>query len=202
MGMAALFSADGPVGWWVGSWRLSAPQISPASLERAIPYPRLVHRSSPPCSPPCVAGAGPGCPGRPDVHSRRENPMTAGTRGAPLRGRGDELAAIGARLDEVRSGVGSVIIVEGRAGLGKTRLLDACASMAAERSFRVGRGVTEPQRRAVELDVLFDALFGGEKPLLARNALSDLHASPEQRFWLLQDLQAVIEKAALRDPLL
>jgi pimeloyl-ACP methyl ester carboxylesterase len=38
-----------------------------------------------------------------------------------LRGRGDELAAIGARLDEVRSGVGSVIIVEGRAGLGETR---------------------------------------------------------------------------------
>jgi predicted ATPase len=61
--------------------------------------------------------------------------MTGGTRGPPLRGRGGELAVIGARLDEVRSGVGSVIIVEGRAGLGKTRLLDACASMAAERSF-------------------------------------------------------------------
>src|SRR5579859_1374584 len=202
MGMAALFSADGPVGWWVGCWRLSVPQISPAPLERAIPYPRLVHRSSPPCSPPCVAGAGPGCPGRPDVHSRRENPMTAGTRGAPLRGRGDELAAIGARLDEVRSGIGSVIIVEGRAGLGKTRLLDACASMAAERSFRVGRGATEPHRQVVELAALFDALFEGDNPLVARDALSDHHASPEQRFWLLQDIQAVIEKAALRDPLL
>ncbi len=100
--------------------------------------------------------------------------MVGGTRGTPLRGRGDELAAIGARLDEVRSGVGSVIIVEGRAGLGKTRLLDACASMAAERSFRVGRGVTEPHRRVVELDALFDALFDGDKPLVARDALSDL----------------------------
>jgi DNA-binding CsgD family transcriptional regulator len=120
----------------------------------------------------------------------------------PLRGRAAELAAIGARLDEVRSGVGSVILVEGRAGLGKTRLLDACASMAAERSFRVGRGVAEPHRRAVELDALFDALFGGGEPLLARNALSDLHASPEQRFWLLQDIQALIEQEALRGPLL
>ena len=128
--------------------------------------------------------------------------MAGGTRERPLRGRAAELAAIGARLDEVRSGVGSVIIVEGRAGLGKTRLLDACASMAAERSFRVGRGVAEPHRRVVELDVLFDALFGGGEPLLARNALSDQHASPEQRFWLLQDIQALIEAEALRGPLL
>jgi DNA-binding CsgD family transcriptional regulator len=128
--------------------------------------------------------------------------MVGGTGGLPLRGRGDELAAIAARLEEVRSGVGSVIIVEGRAGLGKTRLLDACASMAAERSFRVGRGVAEPHRQAVELDALFDALFDGDKPLVARDALSDLHASPEQRFWLLQDIQALIEEAALRGPLL
>jgi DNA-binding CsgD family transcriptional regulator len=122
--------------------------------------------------------------------------------GYPLRGRAAAVAAIGARLDEVRSGVGSVIIVEGRAGLGKTRLLEACASMAAERSFRVGRGVAEPHRRAGGLDVLFDALFSGDDPLLARNALNDLHASPEQAFWLLQDIQALIEKAALRGPLL
>ena len=128
--------------------------------------------------------------------------MIEGTRRTPLRGRGGELAAIAARLDEVRSGVGSVIIVEGRAGLGKTRLLDACASMAAERSFRVGRGAAEPHRRAVDLDALFDALFAGDRPLIARDALSDLHASPEQRFWLLQDIQALIEEAALRDPLL
>ena len=128
--------------------------------------------------------------------------MVGGTPGLPLRGRGGELAAIGARLDEVRSGVGSVIIVEGRAGLGKTRLLDACVSMAAERSFRVGRGVTEPHRQVVELDALFDALFDGDSPLVARGALSDHHASPEQRFWLLQDIQALIEEAALRDPLL
>jgi DNA-binding CsgD family transcriptional regulator len=128
--------------------------------------------------------------------------MVEGTRVPPLRGRGDELAAIGARLDEVRSGVGSVILVEGRAGLGKTRLLDACVSMAAERSFRVGRGVTEPHRQVVELAALFDALFDGDHPLVARSALSDHHASPEQRFWLLQDIQALIEEAALRDPLL
>ena len=73
---------------------------------------------------------------------------------------------------------------------------------AAERSFRTGRGVTEPHRQVVELAALFDALFDGDDPLVARDALSDQHASPEQRFWLLQDIQALIEAAALKDPLL
>jgi DNA-binding CsgD family transcriptional regulator len=131
-----------------------------------------------------------------------KGPTAGGIQRLPLRGRDDELAAMGACLDEVRSGVGAVILVEGRAGLGKTRLLDACVSMAAERSFRVGRGVTEPHRQVVELAALFDALFDGDHPLVARGALSGDHASPEQRFWLLQDIQALIEEAALRDPLL
>jgi DNA-binding CsgD family transcriptional regulator len=108
-------------------------------------------------------------------------------------------------LDEVQSGVGAVILVEGRAGLGKTRLLDACASLATERSFRVGQGGVEPGLGPVDnvgLSALYGALFDGEKPLVARDALSDLHASPEQRFWLLQDIQALIEEAAFKGPLL
>jgi hypothetical protein len=104
-----------------------------------------------------------GCPEQADVQPRC-GPDGKRYSGHPLRGRATEVAASGARLDEDRSGVGSVILVEERGGLDKSRLLDACASMAAERSFRVGRGVAEPHRRAVELDVLFDALFGGRKP--------------------------------------
>ena len=127
--------------------------------------------------------------------------MVGGT-GAPLRGRHKELAAIDARLDEVRSGVGSVIVVEGRAGLGKSRLLDASASLAVERSFRVGKGAAEPVRGTLPMGALYGALFEGERPLAAPDALSDLHASPEQRFWLLQDIQALIEEAALEDPIL
>ena len=40
----------------------------------------------------------------------------------PLRGRDAELARIKRRLQEVAAGVGAVIVIEGRAGLGKTRL--------------------------------------------------------------------------------
>src|ERR1700758_3090431 len=128
--------------------------------------------------------------------------MVRASTGFAVRGRDEELALIELRLDETQSGVGSVIIVEGRAGSGKTRLLEACASLAEARSFRVGRGEAEPGRTVVELDALFEALFGGEEPLAPRDALSDARSSPEQRFWLLQDIQALIEEAALKGPLL
>ena len=120
----------------------------------------------------------------------------------PLRGRHEELSRVQRRLEEVRSGIGAVVVVEGRAGLGKTRLLDACASLASGMSFRVGRGIAEPGRSVVDLKALLDAMFDGEDPLVARHALSNLHSSPEQTFWLLHDLQALLEEAALANPLL
>ena len=94
-----------------------------------------------------------------------------------------------------------MVVVEGSAGLGKTRLLDECVSMAGELSFRVGRGAAEPGR-VIELGALFDALFEGDPPLADRRALNDVHASSEFLFWLLQDVQSLIEEAALKNPVL
>src|SRR5258708_36536615 len=74
--------------------------------------------------------------------------------------------------------------------------------MAGEMSFGAGLGVAEPGRNVVEVEPLLDALFNGAQPLIDRNSLSDVHASPELRFWLLQDLEALIEKAPLKDPFL
>jgi DNA-binding CsgD family transcriptional regulator len=119
----------------------------------------------------------------------------------PLRGREQELAVIRRRLGQVRAGTGCVIVVEGSAGLGKTRLLDECVSVAQELSFLVGRGAAEPGR-VIELGALFDALFEGDPPLADRRALNDGHASSEFLFWLLQDVQSLIEEAALKDPVL
>jgi AAA ATPase domain len=119
----------------------------------------------------------------------------------PLRGREPELAAIRGKLGQVQAGTGCVVVVEGSAGLGKTRLLDECVSMAGELSFRVGRGAAEPGR-VIELGALFDALFEGDPPLADRRALDDVHASSEFLFWLLQDVQSLIEEAALKNPVL
>ena len=37
------------------------------------------------------------------------------------------MAALGEQLDRARSGVGTVVLIEGDAGMGKTRLLDEAA---------------------------------------------------------------------------
>ena len=54
----------------------------------------------------------------------------------------------------------------------------------------------------VELAALLAALFDGAEPLLDPGGLSTLPAQPEQRFWLLRDLQQLLERAALESPLL
>jgi hypothetical protein len=50
--------------------------------------------------------------------------------------------------------------------------------------------------------VLLAALLDGPEPLLDDSGLKALHAHSEQRFWLLRDLQQLLERAALEAPLL
>jgi DNA-binding CsgD family transcriptional regulator len=120
----------------------------------------------------------------------------------PVRGRDDVLGAVSAQLDRVRTGVGSVVMLEGGAGLGKSRLLTEITAMARRRSFLVGSGAAEAGESVVELAALMTALFDGQEPLLDRAALRDVRAPAEQRYWLLQDVQALLERAALVQPLL
>jgi DNA-binding CsgD family transcriptional regulator len=118
-----------------------------------------------------------------------------------LRGRDGPLGQLSETLDRVRGGAGcAVVLVEGAAGMGKTRLLDEAARMAERMDFAVGRGGAEPGE-GVELAPLMDALFEGDAPPLEPGALRDLPALPEQRYWMLQELQALLERAALRQPI-
>jgi DNA-binding CsgD family transcriptional regulator len=119
-----------------------------------------------------------------------------------VRGRDAELASIGVQLDRVRSGAGAVVLVEGEPGMGKTRLLAEAARLARRLGFRVGAGAAEPGAEVVELAPLMTALFDGSQPLLERAGLPELRSAPEQRYWLLQDLQAMLERSALGGPLL
>ena len=120
----------------------------------------------------------------------------------PLRGRDNELASLHDHLARLRSGAGTSWLIEGGPGLGKSRLVEHAMSAAQRCGFAVGHGVAEPGDAAVELAVLMEALFGGPEPLLERSALGDSHASREQRYWLLQDIQTLLEQSALRQPIL
>src|ERR1700733_4509331 len=117
-------------------------------------------------------------------------------------GRDAELALIRAELERLSDGAEAVVIVEGAAGMGKSRLLTEVAAIARSLGMRVGSSAADPGETVVELAAFLAALFDGAEPLLDPGGLSALHAQPEQRFWLLRDLQQLLEQAALESPLL
>src|SRR5437899_5061399 len=117
-------------------------------------------------------------------------------------GRDAELALVRGELDRLSEGAETVVVFEGAAGMGKSRLLAEVAAIARSLGIRVGRSAADPSETMVELAALLAALFDGPEPLLDPGALSTLHAQPQQRFWLLRDLQQLLERAALESPLL
>jgi DNA-binding CsgD family transcriptional regulator len=119
-----------------------------------------------------------------------------------LHGRGAELALIRGELERLSDGAETVVVVEGAAGMGKSRLLAEVAAIARSLGIKVGHSAADPGETVVELAALLSALYDGAEPLLDPGGLSALHAQPEQRFWLLRDLQQLLERAALESPLL
>jgi DNA-binding CsgD family transcriptional regulator len=119
-----------------------------------------------------------------------------------IRGRDAELAALGEQLARVRSGSGSVLLIEGAAGMGKSRLVAEGVRMAERLSLPAGIGAAEPSESVAELAPLLRALFDGPEPLLDRAGLTGLDMAPEQRYWRLQELQSQLERAAMDSPLL
>ena len=62
-------------------------------------------------------------------------------------------------------------------------------------------GAAEPTETAAEFAPLLRALSNGPEPMLDRAAMAGLRAGRHQRYWLLQDLQSLLERAALTRPL-
>src|SRR5919198_2786909 len=119
-----------------------------------------------------------------------------------LRGRETELALIEEKLRAASNGSGAMLIVDGAAGFGKTRLLGEALRLATGFEVRGGFGAVPAADEAVPMGGLFDALFEGSTPILERDALRGLHLVPAERYWLLQDLEDLLERSALASPLL
>src|SRR6266566_3729277 len=120
----------------------------------------------------------------------------------PLRGRDAEMAAIDAALGGARDGRGSVLLVEGGPGLGKSRLLEEAVSLASRAGVRAAVGRADVDDNVVPMGPLMAACFGGNAPLLDRSDLSALRALREDRYWVLLELEALLERAALEHPML
>ena len=118
-----------------------------------------------------------------------------------LRGRSDELGVIESELRRVAAGHGSAVVVTGGAGIGKTRLLAEMRPVAEQLGIRLGSVTADPNDAAVEMSTLLSALFDGRDPLLSRQAAPAGPPQLDQRFWLMRDLEALLEKHALEAPL-
>jgi DNA-binding CsgD family transcriptional regulator len=86
--------------------------------------------------------------------------------------------------------------------MGKSRLLDEVATMATRMSFKAGRGAAGRGEGGVELATLMAALCDGEEPIATQATLQDLRATVDQRYWVLQELHTLLERAASETPLL
>ncbi|MFI5067629.1 MAG: ATP-binding protein, partial [Streptosporangiales bacterium] len=119
-----------------------------------------------------------------------------------LRSRQPQVDVLRGQLNALGAGRGSVVLVTGPAGSGKTTLLAEAASLAADGGIRVFCSGGDPAARAVPLGAILDALISTDDPPVDPARLHELTQSPDQRFWLLRELQESLEKAAHRAPLL
>jgi DNA-binding CsgD family transcriptional regulator len=119
-----------------------------------------------------------------------------------LRGRQVQLDTMAGQLDALLAGRGGIILVRGLPGMGKSSLLIEAARMARARGIAVYGGAGDAAAQVVPLGPLLEALVSSVDPPVDPDILRDLSKSPDQRFWLLRELQESLERAALRFPLL
>ena len=133
-----------------------------------------------------------------------------------IRGREAETAVLSEALDRVASGRRAVVLIEGEAGIGKTRLLDVALEDARGRGMQVAAGRAEELERTRPFGAVADA-FGCARSshdprraaigeLLAtggdgeRNPIT-VTSDPGLRFRVVDALADLVEELALPGPL-
>jgi predicted ATPase len=112
--------------------------------------------------------------------------VTEGT--PPLRGRDAEIAAVRAALARAADGAGSVLLLEGAAGAGKSRKFDEAAALTSMAGIRTAIGGAEPDDRTRPLGTLLTAFRAGRPPIIGPEAheLYDTFAVPASGVPLFQ----------------
>jgi predicted ATPase len=120
---------------------------------------------------------------------------------ARLHGRDTELERIGESLAEAARGQGSVLLVEGPPGIGNSRLLAEGCAMARRAGLRPLLGEAFESLQTVPFAPLLDAALGDDRPLADVDAVRGLAKELDQHFWLVYELLATLQTAAVEHPL-
>jgi DNA-binding CsgD family transcriptional regulator len=125
------------------------------------------------------------------------------------------MAVLGEALDRVASGRAAVVLIEGEAGIGKTRLLDEALREARDRGMQVAAGRAEELERTRPFGLVADA-FGcvRSSPDARRTAIAEMLArgggdqgpitvtsDPGLRFQVIDAFADLAEEVALSGPL-
>ena len=118
-----------------------------------------------------------------------------------VRGRDPELHLIGECLAATADGRGAVLLVDGPPGIGKSRLLAEALAMAARVGVRGLFGQGFESQQTVPFAPLLAATLNASPPAGPPDLARTLGGQPELRYWMLHELQGVLETAALAGPL-
>src|SRR6476661_3949005 len=119
----------------------------------------------------------------------------------PIRGRAGELKVIGALLTALSQGRGGVLVIEGPAGIGKSRLLTEVMARADKGGVRTLFGEAFEYQQTVPFFALFMATLRADPPIGDADALRRLGGSADLRYWVVHDLADAIHAAAAETPL-
>jgi DNA-binding CsgD family transcriptional regulator len=120
----------------------------------------------------------------------------------PLRGREAELASLDRLAAAAREGAGGVVVVEGAAGIGKSRLLAEAGQHAATAGLLVAAGDANELDRVTSWGTLLRALSSSEPPIMTLADLESLRELSDQRLAVVERMRAALEHAAASRPLL
>jgi DNA-binding CsgD family transcriptional regulator/tetratricopeptide (TPR) repeat protein len=119
----------------------------------------------------------------------------------PLVGRADAESLVRSVLAAAGGGAGGCVIVEGPAGIGKSRILAEAAAWAGQLGLTVAAGRATELDRVAPLTTLLTALSGCEPPVLQEIDLTGLRQHEDSRFWLVDRLAALVEAYSHAQPL-
>src|SRR5216683_2697532 len=129
-------------------------------------------------------------------------------------GRARELEQLRGSIHDVTAGAAATIVIEGEAGIGKTRLLEDVCTIAQDRGVRVFRGDAHPLERTRPFGAIVDALgirIGSVDPrraeigqLLASREIAGAGGTPGGgvQFRVLEEIVELVEVLSDQGPVL
>lgn len=119
-----------------------------------------------------------------------------------LQGRAAELARLEALTSSAREGAGEVVVLEGAAGIGKSRLVAEACRHALDGGLAVAAGSSDELDQVTPWGVVLRALSSSEPALLDASELRSLQGLSDQRLAVIERMRGALETASERGPVL